>query len=119
MYRNHNNWSVVIILLALLHAEASMADAIIRSQAMFADTIAEYYVEDDHVRLELEIGSNDVGSFRNLLPDALYQQLDFGDTPLEERLPLFTVERHAGHRRRQSPVRTSDQDWTGYTSAQG
>ena len=68
-----------------------MADAIMRSQAMFADTIAEFYVEDDHVRLELEIGSNDVGSFRNLLPDAPYQERDFGDAPLEERLPLFTV----------------------------
>ena len=68
-----------------------MADAIMRSQAMFADTIAEFYVEDDHVRLELEIGFNDVGAFRNLLPDALYQQLNFGDTPLKERLNRFTV----------------------------
>ena len=67
-----------------------MADAIMRSEAMFADTIAEFYVEDDHVRLELEIGSSDVGAFRTLLPDALYQQLNFGDTPLNERLPLFT-----------------------------
>ena len=63
-----------------------------RSQAMFADTIAEYFIEDDHVRLELEIGSTDVGSFRNLLPDALYQRLDFGDTPLEERLPKFVTD---------------------------
>ncbi len=63
-----------------------------RSQAMFADTIAEYYVDDDHVRLELEIGSNDVGAFRNLLPDALYQRLGYGDAPLEERLPKFTSE---------------------------
>ncbi len=66
-----------------------MADAIIRSQAMFADTIAEYYVEDDHVRLELEIGLNDVVSFRNLLPESLYQRLDYGDTPLKERLSKF------------------------------
>jgi hypothetical protein len=57
---------------------------------MFADTIAEFYVEDDHVRLELEIGSNDIGAFRNLVPDALYQQLGFGDAPLEERLSIFT-----------------------------
>jgi len=49
-----------------------MADAIVRSQAMFADTIAEYFIEDDHVRLELEIGSNDVGPFRHLLTDVLY-----------------------------------------------
>ncbi len=44
-----------------------------RREFGFSDTIAEFCVEDDHVRLELEIGSNDVGSFRNLLPDSLYQ----------------------------------------------
>ena len=41
---------------------------------MFVDIIAEYYVEDKYVRLELELGSNDVGAFRNLLPDALDQR---------------------------------------------
>ena len=57
---------VVPILSMLLCVGTAMADAIMRSQAMFADTIAEYYVEDDHVRLELEIGTNDVAAFRNL-----------------------------------------------------
>ena len=76
----------------LLHAATSTADAIMRSQAMFADTIAEYFVEDDHVRLELEIGTNDVGVFRNLLPDGLYQQLGYGSVPLEERLSKFVNE---------------------------
>jgi len=63
-----------------------------RSQAMFADTIAEYYVEDDRVRLELEIGSNDIAAFRNLLPDALYQRLGYEDTPLKKRLASFVSE---------------------------
>ena len=76
---------------ALLCAGTALADAIVRSQAMFADTIAEYYVEDDHVRLELEIGSKDVAAFRNLLPDALYQRLGFDDTPLKERLSKFVT----------------------------
>ena len=67
-----------------------LADAIVRSQAMFADTIAEYYVEDDHVRLELEIGQSDVGAFRNLLPDDLYEHLGYGDKPLADRLKVFT-----------------------------
>ena len=80
---------VVYALSMLLYSATSMADAIMRSQAMFADTIAEYYIEEDRVRLELEIGSNDVGAFRNLLPDLLYQRLEFGDAPLEERLPIF------------------------------
>jgi hypothetical protein len=76
----------------LLCGGTAMADAIVRNQAMFADTIAEYYVEDDHVRLELEIGSNDVAAFRNLLPDALYQRLGYVDTPLKERLAKFVTE---------------------------
>ena len=79
-------------MLMLLYSGTTMADAIMRSQAMFADTIAEYFVEDDQVRLELEIGSNDVGAFRNLLPDDLYQHLDYGGAPLEERLPRFVTD---------------------------
>ena len=82
----------VSILSTLLCAGTAIADAIMRSQAMFADTIAEYFVEDDHVRLELEIGSNDVGAFRNLLPDALYERLDFGEVPLKDRLSKFVSE---------------------------
>jgi len=81
----------VIYLAMLLCAGEAMADAIMRSQAMFADTIAEYFVEDDLVRLELEIGSNDVAAFRNLLPDALYQRLGYDDTPLKERLIEFVT----------------------------
>ena len=79
----------LVVGIMLLCSTYASADALVRSQAMFADTIAEYYVEDDHVRLELEIGVDDVGSFRNLLPDDLYQQLDYGDTPLQERLSKF------------------------------
>jgi hypothetical protein len=82
----------LVVLTMLLCATYASADALVRSQAMFADTIAEYYVEDDHVRLELEIGANDVGSFRNILPDDLYQQLGYGDTPLQQRLPKFINE---------------------------
>jgi hypothetical protein len=78
--------------LTLLYAVPATADAIMRSEAMFADTIAEYYVEDDHVRLELEIGANDVVAFQNLLPDALYQRLGLGEVPLAERLPKFAAE---------------------------
>ena len=79
---------LIYLLLILLPLQAA-ADAIMRSTAMFADTIAEYYVEQDHVRLELEIGEADIASFRNLLPDQIYQQLGYGDEPLKDRLQLF------------------------------
>jgi len=68
---------------------STMADAVIVNSAMFADTIAEYYVEQDQVRVELEIGERDVAAFRNLLPDPLYTALEFGDAPLDERLRIF------------------------------
>ena len=82
----------LFVISALLFPGTLLADAIFRSQAMFADTIAEYFIEDDSVRLELEIGTNDIGVFRNLLPDTLYQRLEFGDMPLEDRLPRFVAE---------------------------
>ena len=59
---------------------------------MFADTIAEYFVETDQVRLELEIGERDVRTFRNLLPDALHARLGLGDEALGERVQRFVAE---------------------------
>ncbi len=66
-----------------------LADALVVSQAMFASTIAEYFVEEDQVRVELEIGMNDLPSFRNLLPDAIFEEIGYGTQPLEDRLELF------------------------------
>ena len=83
---------LLVVGTVLLYTSSALADAIVRSQAMFADTIAEFFVEDDHLRLELEIGSKDVLSFRNLLPDVLYQRLDLGDMRLADRLPVFVME---------------------------
>jgi len=74
---------------ALLIPLWAQADAIIRSQAMFAETIAEIYVDDDEVILELEIGMGDIEAFRNLLPDEIYKELGYGDQPIAERLRRF------------------------------
>jgi len=75
----------------MLFSGTCMADAIVRSQAMFASTIAEYFVERDHVRLELEIGEPDIAAFRNLLPDGFFEQLAFeAEGTFEERLALFS-----------------------------
>jgi hypothetical protein len=75
----------VALLAAALPARMT-ADAIVVSQAMFASTIAEFFVEEDHVRVELEIGVGDAAAFRNILPDALYEQLGFGSEPLRQRI---------------------------------
>ncbi len=56
---------------------------------MLASTIAEYYVRDGQVTVELEIGLSDLEGFRNLLPDELYEKLGRAPRPLAERLPAF------------------------------
>jgi len=68
---------------------AIFADAIIVSQAMFASTIAEYFVEEDHVRVEIEIGLGDLAAFRNLLPNGVFEEMGYSPEPIEERLKQF------------------------------
>ena len=50
----------------------AVADALMRSQAVDASSIAQYYVDEQGVRVELEIGLNSIDAFRNLMPDAIY-----------------------------------------------
>ena len=59
--------TIAAVLVLMLFCRVVGADAIVVSQAMFADTIAEYMVEEDHVRIELEIGGADI---HRLLADA-------------------------------------------------
>ncbi len=76
----------------LVLAEGASADAIIVSQAQAASTIAEVFVEERAIRVELEIAVPDLGGFRNLLPDELLERLEVQPEPLAERLPRFFSE---------------------------
>jgi hypothetical protein len=76
-------------LAVLLVCAVAAADAIVVTKAMTASTIAEIYVKDGSVRVELEIGVADLKGFRNLLPDPLYERLGYDAEPLAQRLPRF------------------------------
>ena len=78
-----------ILLMLVMQPLTVFADAIMVSRAMFASTIAEYFVEEDHVRVELEIGVEDLPSFRNLLPGAIFEKMGYAPEPVDERLELF------------------------------
>ena len=67
-------------------------DAIIRTQAMLASTIAEFYVEDGRVLFELEIGPEDLQAFRNLFPDEIHERLGHPPRAVTERLLEFFAE---------------------------
>jgi hypothetical protein len=71
-------------------APGAGADALIVTRAMLAGTIAEYFVEEGVVRLELEISEADVPAFANLLPDDVYASLDLPPRSFAERIATFS-----------------------------
>jgi hypothetical protein len=76
----------------LLACHIVLADAIVRTQAMFATTIAEFFVQEERVLVEIEIGLADIEAFRNLLPDEIYQRMGYEPEPLSTRLQTFFAE---------------------------
>jgi len=81
------------LLLVLVTASGpAFADAMVRTQAMSATTIAEIFVEDERILVELEIGQRDMPAFRNLLPDELVERLGLEPEPWAERLARFFAE---------------------------
>ncbi len=65
--RSMVRWPSLTIALAALVRPAS-ADVLIVNRSMSASTIVEIYIEEDVVRVELEIGEADIATFRDLLP---------------------------------------------------
>jgi hypothetical protein len=78
-----------IAVVMMLCAASASGDAIMRTQAMSATTIAEYFIERDQIRVELEIGLDDLDAFRNLVPDEIYEKLGHESRPFAERLEDF------------------------------
>ncbi len=56
---------------------------------MLASTIAEFFIEEHQIRVELEIGGADLAAFRNLMPDGIYEHVAQSPRPLAERLVEF------------------------------
>ncbi len=84
--------SLIAGAVACLFGTGILADAIIRTQAMLATTIAEIFVDENSVLLELEIGLGDLEAFRNIMPDEIYERLSNEPMSLRERLPKFFKE---------------------------
>jgi hypothetical protein len=83
--------SVLVAWLAALclMPRVTQADALMVSEAAKASSIVEYFVDEQGVRVELELGLNSLDAFRNLMPQAIYERMGHGDTPIEARLRTF------------------------------
>jgi hypothetical protein len=80
---------VMLVLVVVLLARDARGDALVVSRAARATTVAEIFVEPDGIRVELEIGASDVGAFRNLMPDEVYERIAEESRPAGERVPEF------------------------------
>ncbi len=67
-----------------------LADWINLSGAENASNIAEIYINDDHVKIELEIFVDDMVTFDRLIPDAFFKGTSIKRPPLANRLRLFS-----------------------------
>ena len=79
----------VTVFLATLPANA---DWINLSGAQNAPNIAEIHINDDHVRIELEIFVNDMVTFDRLIPDKFFESSDIKRPPLVDRMRQFSKE---------------------------
>jgi hypothetical protein len=82
--------SLFVLLFIFILSTHTRADWINFSGAENAPNIAEIYVNDDHVKLVLEIFINDLISFERLLPDDIFKGKDIQRPSLAERLEQFS-----------------------------
>jgi hypothetical protein len=84
--------SLALALIGLPAYTLLLSDALVITRAMLASTIAEIFIEEDSVVVELEIGTQDLQAFRNLLPDQLYERMGYEPEPWIDRLQRFVAE---------------------------
>jgi len=82
----------LILIICFLSPVRAVADWINLSGAESAPNIAEIYINEDHVKIELEIFVNDVVTFERLIPDSFLKNYDIKRPAHAERMRLFSNE---------------------------
>ena len=87
-----NRISLLLIAFALMATSSARADWINLSGAQNAPNVAEIHINDDHVKIELEIFVNDIVTFDRLIPDEFFTGTKIKRAQLEERMRQFSTE---------------------------
>jgi len=90
MHAATRNILINVLLVSFCFISSARADWVNLTGAQSAPNIAEIYVEDDHVRLVLEIYVRDLDKFIDLLPDDFLKQGGIVPPPIQERLKWFS-----------------------------
>jgi hypothetical protein len=81
---------LLLIAFTLMPTPSAEADWINLSGAQNAPNIAEVYINDDHIKIELEIFVKDLVAFDRLIPDEFFTDTGIKRAPLEERMQQFS-----------------------------
>jgi hypothetical protein len=81
---------IPLLIAIFVCSSPARADWINLSGAQSAPNIAEIYVNDDHIRLVLEIYVGDLDKFIDLLPNDFFKQSDVKPPPVQERMLRFS-----------------------------
>jgi hypothetical protein len=92
MHAATRNILINVLLVSFCFISSARADWINLTGAQSAPNIAEIHVNDDHVRLVLEIYVKDLDKFIDLLPDDFLKQAGIEPHPLQERMRRFSTE---------------------------
>lgn len=85
--------NLVLCWCLLFSAVQARADWINLTGAETSPNIAEIYILDDHVKVQLEVYVNDIQAFEELIPDEWLIELDVKRPPIEQRMRTFAEER--------------------------
>ena len=83
---------MILLIFTSVYLSQAKADWINLTGAQSAPNIAEIYVNDNYVRLVLEIYVGDLDKFIDLLPDDFFKQAEVKPPPLQERLKRFSTD---------------------------
>ena len=86
--RLHN----LIVLFTAICSSPASADWVNLSGAQNAPNIAEIYINDDHVKVDLEIFVNDMVTFDRLIPDEFFKDTNIKRPLLADRMRQFSIE---------------------------
>ena len=83
---------ITLIIFFCIFGTSANADWINLSGAENAPNIAEIYINDDHVKIELEIFVDNIVTFDRLIPDAFFEGAKITRPSLADRMRMFSNE---------------------------
>ena len=78
-----------LLFTVLLFFNNLQADALMVNNSVQASSIIQFYIEEDGIHVELEIGMDSLNAFKNLLPNEIYTYYGFGEEPFAQRQKHF------------------------------